>query len=122
MYASAEKRVWTWRSPKNGTRNGSYRVHGSRVSVRGHGGCAPCPAAGPQMAMASTSPSRVRVDTRNPSDTGRLVVKLQRGDAGGTYIVRSDRTPGGCTDRFDARTARGRPGDSRTVEAAKGDR
>src|SRR5262249_42118698 len=82
MYASAEKRVWTWRSPKKGTRNGSYPVHGSRVSVRGPGGCAPCAAADPQMAIASASPSRVRVDTRNPSDTGRLVVKLRHGDEG----------------------------------------
>src|SRR5262245_62657261 len=37
MYASAEKRVCTWRSPKYGVRSGVTLAHGSRVSVRGKG-------------------------------------------------------------------------------------
>src|SRR5262249_31957797 len=83
MEASAEKRGWTWRSPKEGARNGSDLVQGARVSVCGHGGCALRPtAADPHMAMARASPSRMRVDTRNPSDTGRLAVKLRCGDEG----------------------------------------
>src|SRR5262249_42928421 len=94
MYASAEKRVWTWRSPKNGIRSGSYRLHGSRVSVRGHGGSARAEG-GARTTRASTSPRRDRVNTSNPSDTGRLAVKVRRGAGLASYIVRSDRTPGG---------------------------
>src|SRR5262245_17106610 len=71
MYASAEKRVWTWRSPKNGVRSGSYRLQGSRVSVRGQGGAARTEDE-TRTAKASTSPSRARVSTSNPSDTARL--------------------------------------------------
>src|SRR5262245_36718348 len=80
MYASAEKRVWTWRSPKNGIRSESYRLHGSRVSVRGQGGSARAEG-GTRTTRASSSPSRARVTTANPSDTGRLAVKVRRGAA-----------------------------------------
>src|SRR5215470_10504786 len=79
MYASAEKRVCTCRSPKKGCRSGAAAAHGSRVSVRCQGG------------VAAARWSARRTSRASPSHrTDGSVTRTRRACRGNRRMVRID--------------------------------